>query len=793
MRVADVLVQQRTARVGRPLTYAIPDAIEIAVGDVVRVPLGPRELYGFAVSGARESVPAEGTRAIVERVPGPRAFDDDALALARWIAERYCCSLGEALGPFVFAASLPRTIDRFVLAGTPDPARFPGVPPRLLRLLPEFEDGFALDALLRHPEARRAGDRRALLAAIATLQRGGVLERHRTFVAPRVAEAKETFLWATGVAVRGPRVRALVELATQQGGLRRRDAVLAGFSHAILARAIREGALHETSERAARAHAASRRDESDFTATDEQRAAIETIVRHAGSGRFSEILLQGVTGSGKTFVYIRAIADTIERGGRAIVLVPEISLTPQTARRFEAVFGERVAVLHSGLSERERFDSWHAAGRGEIDVIVGARSALFAPLPNLRLVVIDEAHERSYKQDGVPRYDALDVARERVRAADGTLVLGSATPPLAAYRRARAGEIVHVRLDRRATNLPLPAVHVVDLAAEFERGNKRIFSTRLVDALGERLARGEKSVLFINRRGRSSFMLCRACGVVPECARCSISLTVHGGEGLLRCHLCDAQQPLPLACPACGNGPIREFGAGTERVADAVRALFPDARIVRMDSDTTTRVGDHARLLDEFAERGDVLVGTQMVAKGLDFPTVTLAAVVAADIGLHVPDFRAAERTFDLIAQVAGRSGRARPGEAVVQTYAPDHPAVVFAAKHDYDAFADNELRERSALGYPPFAELIYLGTIGRDRRSVLAAAERYAELLRALPDVDVLGPAPYPIARVNDEWRFRLAVKATDGTAARRFVRETILPIAEKDRDVRVAVNVDP
>ncbi len=789
-----MFVQQRTARVERPLTYAVPDGMTLELGDIVRVPLGPRELYGFAIGSPREAIPAAGTRAVVERVAGPRAFDADALALARWMAERYCCSLGDALGAVVFAAAIPRVVDRFSVLAPLDPSAFGNVPPRLVRLIAnDFADGFALEALLRHPEARRAGDRRTLFAAISALQRGGVLARTRTFVAPRVAEAREKFLTATGIEVRGPRIVALVRLAAEAGGIRRRDALLAGFSHAIVARAIREGALRETTERAQRARSNGAREDQEFTATEEQARAIDEIAESLERGGFAEILLQGVTGSGKTFVYIRAIAETIARGGRAIVLVPEISLTPQTSRRFEGVFGDRVAVVHSGLSERERFDSWHAAARGEIDVIVGARSALFAPLPGVRLIVIDEAHERTYKQDTVPRYDALDVAREKLRLAGGTLVLGSATPPLDAYRRACAGEIVHLRLDRRATAMPLPTVEIVDLAAEFERGNRRIFSARLVEALGMRLERGEKSVLFVNRRGSASFILCRACGAVPECGRCSVSLTVHRSEALLRCHLCDAQRPIPHACPACGGGPIREFGVGTERVAEAVSALYPSARIVRMDSDTTTRVGDHARLLDEFASRADVLVGTQMVAKGLDFPTVTLVGVVAADIGLNVPDFRAAERTFDLITQVAGRSGRAIPGEAIVQTYAPEHPAITFAARHDYDGFAKAELAQRRDLGYPPYAELIYLGTIGRSRAAVEAAAARYADLLRTLSGIEVLGPAPYPIARVNDEWRYRIAVKAPDAAEARRFVRETLVPIAAADRDVRLAVNVDP
>jgi primosomal protein N' (replication factor Y) len=771
--------------------------MQAGVGDVVRVPLGPRELYGYVIAPPREAVARDGVRPVAARIEGAPAFDAAGLALARWMALRYCCSLGEALGALVFAAALPRVVDRFEITGPLEAAAFPNVPPRLLRLLrDDLAEGFALEALLRHPEARRAGDRKALLAALGVLQRGGALARRRSFMAPRVSETRERVLEAseaTETPAGGPRMRALVALVREAGTLRRRDALLAGFSPAVVARAVRSGALRETERRTAAARGGAPRERQDFEPTLEQAAAIEAIGSRVAAARFAELLVQGVTGSGKTLVYIRAIARTLALGGRAIVLVPEISLTPQTARRFEGAFGERVAVLHSGLSDRDRFESWQAAARGEIDVVVGARSAVFAPLPSVRLIVVDEAHERTYKQDGVPRYDALAVARERMRAANGTLVLGSATPPLEAYAAALRGEIGHVRLDRRATAAPLPATHIVDLAAEFEKGNRRIFSTRLVEALGERLARGEKTVLFVNRRGSASFMLCRACGAVPECNRCSVSMTVHRSEGLLRCHLCDAQRAIPGVCPACAAGPIREFGAGTQAVTAAALALFPRARIVRMDSDTTTRIGDHARLLDEFGERGDILVGTQMVAKGLDFPAVTLVGVVAADIGLHVPDFRAAERTFDLITQVAGRSGRARAGEAIVQTYAPAHPAVAFAARHDFDGFAAGELELRRELRYPPFAELVYVGTIGRDRHAVTAAAERYAELLRRVPGAEVLGPAPYPIARVNDEWRYRIAVKADDGAAVRREIRETLQPRALAERTVRLAINVDP
>jgi primosomal protein N' (replication factor Y) len=789
-----VLVQHRTANVERPLTYLAPDGMQLGIGDVVRVPLGPRELYGFVVTSPYETAARDTLRKIAARIDAPPAFDARALSLAHWMAERYCCSLGEALAPIVYGAAMPRVVDRFVVKGALEPARFGSVPPRLLRLIAEdFREGFGMDTLLRHPEARRAGDRRTLLAALSALVRAGVLERQRSFVAPRVAEATEKVLEATGLAVRGPRVEALVARVVAEGVLRRRDALLGGFSQATIVRAIRTGVVREAPRRAADRRTHGPVESQDFAPTPEQAIAIDRIVRGVESGAFHEFLLQGVTGSGKTFVYIRAIARTLALGGRTIVLVPEIALTPQTARRFEGAFGERVAVLHSGLSERERFDSWHAAARGEIDVMVGPRSALFAPLPGLRLIVVDEAHERSYKQDGVPRYNALDVARERMRASGGTLVLGSATPPLEAYVAALDGRIAHLRLRSRASAQPMPATHIVDLAREFERGNRRIFSSLLTAAIGARLERGEKTVLFVNRRGSSSFMLCRACGAVPECARCSVSLTVHRAEHLLRCHQCDAQRPIPTACPKCGAPQIREFGVGTQKVAEAVEALWPQARIVRMDSDTTTRVGDHARLLDEFAARGDVLVGTQMVAKGLDFPTVTLVGVVAADIGLHIPEFRAAERTFDLITQVAGRSGRARAGEAIVQTYSPNHPAVTFAATHDFDGFAAQEFEQRRELGYPPFGELIYLGIIGRRRDAVVTAAQKYADALRLLPGVEVLGPAPYPIARANDEWRFRIALKTADGAELRTYLRGSLIPLAHCERMTRLAVNVDP
>jgi primosomal protein N' (replication factor Y) len=339
----------------------------------------------------------------------------------------------------------------------------------------------------------------------------------------------------------------------------------------------------------------------------------------------------------------------------------------------------------------------------------------------------------------------------------------------------------------------MPRVRVVDLSEEFGRDRHRVFSTPLLQGLRSRFERREKSVLFVNRRGSAAFVLCRACGAVPRCPRCTVSLALHGGESILRCHYCDYQMGVPEICSACGSHELREYGVGTERVVDEVRSVLPQARVIRMDSDTTTRVGDHARVLAEFEEVGDVLVGTQMVAKGLDFPTVTLAAVVAADIGLNAPDFRASERAYSVISQLCGRSGRAGPGEAIVQTYSPQHPAILAAAAHDYERFADGELEQRAATGFPPSRRLVYLGVISRDRELAMSTAQRYAAVLAGLPGTDVLGPAPYPIARLNREWRYRLAITTLKPALVRAAIRDRVVPLAHADTRTRIAINVDP
>jgi primosomal protein N' (replication factor Y) (superfamily II helicase) len=765
---------------------------------VLRVPLGNREVLAFAVSPLRESDgETRRLKAAIERLDVPAAFDETGLHLARFIADRYLCTLGEALDAVILAAAVPRMRQWLARTSTPPAAgRSSAVPPRLLRLIwDEFPECFPLEKLFRDPEARRAGDRAAILRWVQVLVRSGDLRRERSLDEPRTREYRvRVLLRSEGeLKLKGRKAAALLALAGERkAGVPRADAVLAGFSNAVIARALRSGALRETTvapDRRRRSGASP----PPLPPTAEQGRALARIRTMLDSRAFAEALLYGVTGSGKTYVYLESIKRIVGDGGRAMVLVPEISLTPQTAQHFESAFGERVAVLHSALSERERFEAWQACAQGEVDVVVGARSAVFAPLRGVRLLVVDESHEPSYKQDAVPRYQTLAVARERMRRENGVLLLGSATPSLESYYAATSGRLAFIEMRARATALPLPSVRVVDLTTEFESGNRRIFSTALVQAIAKRLERGHKSVLFVNRRGSAGFVLCRNCGYVPGCPRCSVALAVHRSEGLLRCHYCDHQAPVPARCGGCGLETIREFGVGTERVAEEVARLFPQARIVRMDSDTTTHVGDHARLLRAFAQEADVLVGTQMVVKGLDYPTVTLAAVVAADVGLHLPDFRAAERSFALIAQLCGRSGRARPGEAIVQTYSPQHPSVVFAAAHDYEGFARHELRERAELGFPPFCRLIYLGVIGRSRNRSFETACRYAQTLRETVTAEVLGPAPYPIARVNNEWRFRIALKTRKPAELRALIRDRIVPQARACTQTRLAINVDP
>jgi primosomal protein N' (replication factor Y) len=534
----------------------------------------------------------------------------------------------------------------------------------------------------------------------------------------------------------------------------------------------------------------------DLVLTGEQEGAVREVVAAVAAESFAVFLLFGVTGSGKTEVYLRAIGDCVARGKQAIVLVPEIALTPQTARRFRERFA-RVAVLHSAQTEAERSRHWRAVRSGEVDVVVGPRSAVFAPLPRLGLVVVDEEHDTSFKQANAPRYNGRDVAVVRARNAGAVAILGSATPSLESYYNARAGKYRLLALTARVGGGELPPVELVDMARETqELKHVPWLSRRLKRVLTDALARGEQAMLFLNRRGYTRAVFCRTCGTALQCRSCSLALTWHQGRGRAVCHLCGFERRVPELCPACQNPSLNHRGFGTERIEEAVREVFPTAKVARMDSDTMTTRDSHERLLDRVARHEvDVLVGTQMIAKGLHFPDITVVGVLDADTSLALPDFRASERTFQLVAQVAGRAGRSeKGGRVIVQTFRPAQPALTAAAAHDYTRFAAEELREREPLRYPPFGRLLLVVLAARNAEVLEQRAGALKDELTALyrpGEALVLGPAMPPVERVKGKYRRQIVVKAK-GTAeiARAVAR---LRGAGRRIGVDVAIDVDP
>jgi primosomal protein N' (replication factor Y) len=531
--------------------------------------------------------------------------------------------------------------------------------------------------------------------------------------------------------------------------------------------------------------------------TREQGAAVREVAEAVGRGGFAPLLLHGVTASGKTEVYLRAAHAARESGGQTLVLVPEVALGSQVVAAFRRRFSVRVGVLHSYLTVGERRRNWELASRGALDVVVGARSAVFAPLPNLRLIVVDEEHEPAYKQSEMLRYHGRDVAVRRAQLLGIPVVLGSATPSLESLANAARGKYRLLRLPVRVDRRPLPVVRVVDLRREGAAGV--LLSRPLRAALAERLTRREQAVLFLNRRGHSHYTQCRACGFTPECPNCDITLTLHLLPHEWRCHYCGHRQPGSVLCPACQAPMLRFAGAGTQRAERELAAAFPAGRVLRLDTDVARARGTTHEVLSAFA-RGDadVLLGTQMIAKGLDFPRVTLVGVLDADVALHLPDFRAAERTFQLLVQVSGRAGRGEvAGEVFIQTCTPEHPAVAAAALHDERMFLDHELEQRREAGYPPFTRLATVLFSGRDEGEVEAAAtrtrEQIAERARAA-GVQVLGPAPQALARLKGRHRWHLLLKATHAARLRELALGALEHAeAARSKGVRVVADVDP
>jgi primosomal protein N' (replication factor Y) len=554
----------------------------------------------------------------------------------------------------------------------------------------------------------------------------------------------------------------------------------------------------------------------DLTLNTEQHVAYSSIEQSLSAGVFDGFLLQGVTGSGKTEVYLRTLKKALAMGRQGIVLVPEITLTPQTAQRFQQRLGhQRVAVLHSHVTEGDRADAWRDVRAGKIDVVVGARSALFAPLPRLGVIVVDEEHEGAFKQESSPRYHARDVAMELARISQAVLILGTATPSFETLYAAKTGTLKHLHLATRVEGRPMPPVQIVDMGQENRDANRYLYlSPPLLHAMTTTLERREQSILFMNRRGFSTVITCLRCGLTEKCEHCDITLTSHRQAGThsekLRCHYCGYEKVLPSVCSGCGMPSLKHWGLGTERIEDEVRKSFPAARIARMDSDTMTRRTSYLDTLSAFrAHQIDILIGTQMIAKGLDFPNVTLVGVVLADTALHMPDFRSRERTFQLLAQVAGRAGRGdKGGRVIIQTFLPDDPAIRAAARHDFETFSLAELQERRTFLYPPFTRLARILIRGKDQALTKAAAIQIGDLLKmesakqtqtspilrgAPPPSQILGPSEPPISRLEGMFRQHIMIKARDSQTLSSLLSGPIMAALQKLKGADATVDVDP
>lgn len=498
--------------------------------------------------------------------------------------------------------------------------------------------------------------------------------------------------------------------------------------------------------------------------TPEQTEAAKHIHQAVSEDQHETFLLHGVTGSGKTEIYLQTIDHVLQKGKEAIVLVPEISLTPQMVQRFKERFGSNVAVLHSGLSTGEKYDEWRKIHRKEVKLVVGARSAVFAPFENLGMIIIDEEHESSYKQEEMPRYHAKDVAIERAVRHQCPVVLGSATPSLETYARAKKGVYTLLPLKHRVNQQQMPHVSLIDMREELRNGNRSMFSEELMIRLKEVLERKEQAVLFLNKRGYSSFVMCRDCGYVEQCPHCEISLTYHRYQKRLKCHYCGHEAPVPSECPECHSEHIRYFGTGTQRVEEELTKVLPEARVIRMDVDTTSRKGAHEKLLTSFGNKeADILLGTQMIAKGLDFPDVTLVGVLSADTSLHIPDFRSSEKTFQLLTQVSGRAGRhEKAGSVIIQSYTPSHYSIELTKQHDYEAFYEQEMLHRRHQSYPPY---YFLAMVTVSHEEVTKAAHVTDQIVQFLkmncaPNTRILGPAASPIAKIKDRYRYQCVIK---------------------------------
>ena len=793
METADmvkVAVSAAPYSIDKPYSYLVPESLAAAAVPGVRVMVpfgrGNKESEGLILARVQEPK-LPGSKAIRQILDPEPVLDKAGIDLALWMRGRYFCTVFEAVKTILPAGLWYGLREIWSLAMEPEAARSAavGIPGawQVLDLL-EKQGGKAdirvlRDALGDGAEKPLKAMKKAEILACETGAKRKIADKSHRMVELAVNTEDAYALTEPKRRSAPARYEVVNFLATAGRTPAAEVSYYTGASARTLKAMEKAGLIAFSEEEELRVPSLDDVEPGpEIVLNEEQQRAFEEILGRVQAAKPSVTLLHGVTGSGKTQVYLRLVQETLALGKTAMVLVPEIVLTPQMMRKFSSYFGSRVAMLHSSLKMTERYDQWKRIRRGEVDVVLGTRSALFAPLKNLGLIIMDEEQEGSYQSENVPRYDAREVAKYLCVREKAALVFGSATPTVETAWAAEQGSYQKALLRRRYNENALPEVLIADLRQEILNGNPGLISTPLRQELEKNLAAGEQSILFLNRRGSSRMLLCGECGYVPQCPRCSTAMTYHSANGRLMCHYCGHSEPAADTCPECG-GWMKHVGAGTQKVEEELRELFPEAGILRMDADTTA--GGHEEILQTFErERVPILLGTQMVAKGLDFENVTLVGVLSADISLYVDNYRAAERTFSLLTQVVGRAGRGgKTGRAVIQTYTPGNDVIRCAARQDYDAFYESEIRMRRLRRYPPFADLFTVTVSGTEEGRVLRAAVSVRETLRQLcrrPELaagepEVLGPAPAPVVKVNNRFRYRCTLVGKNDKATREML----------------------
>ena len=793
METADmvkVAVSAAPYSIDKPYSYLVPESLAAAAVPGVRVMVpfgrGNKESEGLILARVQEPK-LPGSKAIRQILDSEPVLDKAGIDLALWMRGRYFCTVFEAVKTILPAGLWYGLREIWSLAMAPETARSAavGIPGawQVLDLL-EKQGGKAdirvlRDALGDGAEKPLKAMKKAEILTCETDAKRKIADKSHRMVELAVNTEDAYALTEPKRRSAPARYEVVNFLATAGRTPAAEVSYYTGASSRTLKTMEKAGLIAFSEEEELRVPSLDDVEPGpEIVLNEEQQRAFEEILGRVQAAKPSVTLLHGVTGSGKTQVYLRLVQETLALGKTAMVLVPEIVLTPQMMRKFSSYFGSRVAMLHSSLKMTERYDQWKRIRRGEVDVVLGTRSALFAPLKNLGLIIMDEEQEGSYQSENVPRYDAREVAKYLCVREKAALVFGSATPTVETAWAAEQGSYQKALLRRRYNENALPEVLIADLRQEILNGNPGLISTPLRQELEKNLAAGEQSILFLNRRGSSRMLLCGECGYVPQCPRCSTAMTYHSANGRLMCHYCGHSEPAADTCPECG-GWMKHVGAGTQKVEEELRELFPEAGILRMDADTTA--GGHEEILQTFErERVPILLGTQMVAKGLDFENVTLVGVLSADISLYVDNYRAAERTFSLLTQVVGRAGRGgKTGRAVIQTYTPGNDVIRCAARQDYDAFYESEIRMRRLRRYPPFADLFTVTVSGTEEGRVLRAAVSVRETLRQLcrrPELaagepEVLGPAPAPVVKVNNRFRYRCTLVGKNDKATREML----------------------